>query len=224
MSGVNEDEVTAPVTSPPLAYTDIGDKNDINEIERAQSAVDPDLDKKDQTDYDKVDKELAQYVSSARVDISPEENTRLRRLIDKRILTVMIATYFIQAIDKGTLSFASIMGILTDTNLSGQDYSWLTTCIYITILIVEYPQNFIIPRVPVGKYLSCMIVAWGVVLACTAACTNFTGLVTVRTLLGLFESACQPSFVVMSAMWYKREEQAARVTFWYAMNGLQVVP
>jgi len=102
-------------------------------------------------------------------------------------------------------------------------YQWLTTCIYITILIVEYPQNYIIARVPIAKYLSGMIIAWGAVLACTAACKNFTGLVIVRTLLGLFESACQPAFVILSSIWYKRDEQASRVTYWYMMNGAQQV-
>ena len=74
---------------------------------------------------------------------------------------------------------------------------------------------------PIAKYLSVSIMAWGAVLACTAACTTFTGLVTVRTLLGLFESVCQPAFVVISSTWYKREEQASRVTYWYMMNGAQ---
>jgi hypothetical protein len=44
-------------------------------------------------------------------------------MIDKRVLVIMIATYFIQAIDKGTLSFASIMGIIPDTKLVGQQVS-----------------------------------------------------------------------------------------------------
>lgn len=39
--------------------------------------------------------------------------------------------------------------------------------------------------------------AWGAVLACTAACTNFAGLVVVRTLLGVFECVCQPAFVFL---------------------------
>jgi MFS family permease len=75
--------------------------------------------------------------------------------------------------------------------------------------------------VRIAKYLSFSIMAWGIVLACTAACHNFTGLVAVRTLLGLFESVCQPAFVVLSSTWYKRDEQAARVTYWYMMNGAQ---
>lgn len=225
---------------PAAAATDNpGSKHEISHADRGLSV---DLDKKNVINYEKVDKELAQYVSEAKIEISEEKNTELRRMIDRRVLVVMIATYFLQAIDKGTMSFASIMGIVSDTKLVGQDvsltsslsfpplerrlwkvanmesptrqYNWLTTCIYITILVVEYPQNYIIARVPIAKYLSFSIIGWGTVLACTAACNSFAGLVVVRTLLGLFESACQPSFVVLSAMWYRREEQAARVTYW----------
>ncbi|KAI1500038.1 major facilitator superfamily domain-containing protein [Biscogniauxia marginata] len=214
---------------PTASQQDDEAKNSVAEVERAQSGVD-DIEFKHKTmDYDKVDKEVAKYMSSSRIEISPEENTRLRRLIDRRVLVIMIITYFLQAIDKGTLSFSSIMGLPKDTGLATPDgkvtqqYSWLTTCIYITILCVEYPQNYIIARVPVAKYLGFSIAAWGAVLACHAACKNFVGLVTVRTLLGLFESACQPAFVVLSAMWYRREEQASRVTYWYMMNGAQQI-
>jgi hypothetical protein len=90
---------------------------DVVEAERAQS---PEFEKSGQN-YSKMDKELAAYVSDTRIEISPEEDTRLRRLIDKRVLAIMITTYFLQAIDKGTLSFASIMGIVEDTNLQGQE-------------------------------------------------------------------------------------------------------
>ncbi|KAK3323240.1 major facilitator superfamily transporter [Cercophora scortea] len=196
--------------------------------EKVHSATGPDdgyLEdvKKDRQNFERVDQEVAKYTSDTAFDISPELNDSLRRKIDKRVLYIMISTYFLQAIDKGTMSFASIMGIQADTGLHGQDYSWLTTCIYIVILIVEYPQNWLITRVPIAKYLSFSIIAWGAVLACTAACNNFVGLVAVRCLLGLFESACQPAFIVLSAMWYRREEQTARVTYWYMMNGAQQV-
>lgn len=130
----------------------------------------------------------------------------------------MIITYFLQAIDKGTLSFASIMGIRLDTNLQGPEYSWLTTCIYIAILIVEYPTNWILQRVPIGKYLAFNIIVWSIILGCHSIAKNFTHLIVLRTLLGIFEAACQPTFVVLSSMWYKREEQASRITYWYMMN------
>lgn len=89
------------------------------------------------------------------------------------------------------------MGIREDTHLRGQDYAWLTTCVYIAILVWEFPTNRLIQRLPIAKYLGFNIMAWGAVLACTAACKNFASLVVVRTLLGVFECVCQPAFVFL---------------------------
>lgn len=55
--------------------------------------------------------------SSTRVVVSEEDNKRLKKMIDRRVLVIMILTYFLQALDKGTMSFASIMGIKTDAHL-----------------------------------------------------------------------------------------------------------
>ena len=40
-------------------------------------------------------------------------------------------------------------------------------------------------------------------------------------LLGIVNAVRQHSFLVLSAMGYKRSEQAATVTYWYMMNGAQ---
>lgn len=126
------------VANPVQPHQDDKAKEALAEAERALSHVE---DPKDRVNYDKIDKELAQYVSDGQVVVSKEESDRLRRLIDRRVLAIMIVTYFVQAIDKGTMSFAAIMGIRKDLALEeGQKFSWLTTCIYITILFVEYPQ------------------------------------------------------------------------------------
>lgn len=83
------------------------------------------------------------------------------------------------------------------------------------ILLVEYPENYIIQRVPIGKWLGVNIVLWGVTLSLFAAMKNFPGLITLRAILGIFEAVSQPTFVLLSSMWYKREEQAGIVIFWY---------
>jgi hypothetical protein len=60
-----------------------------------------------------------------RVDVDEPTSRRLKKLIDRRVLTIMVATYLVQALDKGTLSFTSIMGILDDTHLHGTQVSFL---------------------------------------------------------------------------------------------------
>lgn len=84
---------------------------------------------KDITDFNQVDKEVAKYTSDVRIDIDEATNNRLKKMINRRVLFIMIFTYFLQALDKGTLSFASIMGIQKDAGLVGQQ-----VCIPLSIL------------------------------------------------------------------------------------------
>ncbi|KAN0110890.1 major facilitator superfamily transporter [Hyaloscypha variabilis] len=191
--------------------------------EDAPEIVEDEVLKKGHMNYDLVDEEVAKYASETIVEVDEETSSRLKRMIDKRILAIMIGTYLIQTLDKGTMSFASIMGIIDETHLVGTQYSWLTSIIYIIILVVEYPENWIIQRVPIAKWLGLNIILWGITLSLHAAMKNFAGLVTLRAFLGLFEAVSQPTFVLLSGMWYKRDEQAGAVIYWYMMNGVQQV-
>jgi hypothetical protein len=102
--------------------------NDPNNAIRASSEPNMDLDNKDVShvervfsteakpekvdlDYSRMDKEVQEYALRGQLDIDDAESRRLRRRVDRRVLVVMIITYFLQALDKGTLSFASIMGL-----------------------------------------------------------------------------------------------------------------
>lgn len=87
------------------------DKKDITQLERTLSAAD---EKGDHANYERVDHEVAKYADATGVALSQEEDDRLKKLIDRRVLPIMVFTYFLQALDKGTMSFASIMGIRKD--------------------------------------------------------------------------------------------------------------
>lgn len=66
------------------------------------------------------DDETARYAEGAPILIDEATNKRLFWKINKRILFVMLVTYFCQSLDKGTLGFSSIMGIKQDAHLVGQ--------------------------------------------------------------------------------------------------------
>lgn len=87
------------------------DKKDITQAERTLSAAD---EKADHANYERVDDEVARYANATGVALSEAEDARLKKLIDRRVLPIMVFTYFLQALDKGTMSFASIMGIRAD--------------------------------------------------------------------------------------------------------------
>lgn len=64
------------------------------------------------------------------------------------------------------------------------------------------------------------IAPWGITLALQAAMFNFQGIIALRAFLGVFEAATQPTFTLLSGMWYTREEQAGAVTFWFVTFNL----
>ncbi|KAL0935838.1 allantoate permease [Colletotrichum truncatum] len=214
------------VQATPDAIRNSDEKNtgaDAAQIERTLSGADA---KGEHVNYDRIDGELAKYAAGdGSIVITEEENKRLKKLIDRRVLPIMVVTYFLQALDKGTMSFSSVMGIRDDIPAlkANTNFAWLTTCIYLAVLVVEYPTNWAIQRLPVAKYLGFNILAWSTVLCCHALCFSFPALIAVRTLLGIFEAVCQPAFLIMSSIWYKREEQAQVVTYWYMMNGMQQI-
>ena len=61
----------------------------------------------------------------------PKRLKRLVRKIDLTIAPLLAAVYFLQFLDKTTLSYTAVMGIRTDTHLKGQQYSDLGMLFYI---------------------------------------------------------------------------------------------
>ena len=93
------------------------EKRDISHVERVLSPGD-DI-KKDGIDFSRMDREVQEYAMRGLVEVDEVTSRRLRRMIDSRVLVIMIFTYFLQALDKGTLSFSSIMGLREEFGLIG---------------------------------------------------------------------------------------------------------
>lgn len=91
----------------------------------------------------------------------------------------------------------------TDTrqHLKGQQYSWVSSVFYFGYFFWEYPTTFLIARLPIAKYLAANTFVWGIVVALTAACSNYGGLVTVRFALGVAEATITPAFLFITSTW-----------------------
>ncbi|PSK51840.1 High-affinity nicotinic acid transporter [Elsinoe australis] len=151
----------------------------------------------------------------------PVLHEKLLRKIDFTICPLLACVYFLQFLDKTTLSYTAIMGIRQDTHLVGQDYSNLSMLFYIGFLATEFPTQYLSQKIAkYSLYLSINIMIWGVVLMSHAATTSFAGLAVCRTLLGVFEACVAPILVMIIAMWYKKNEQGRRVSYFYVMNSL----
>lgn len=55
-----------------------------------------------------------------------------------------------------------------------------------------------------------------------STCKNFTTLGVLRALAGAAESCSDPSFMLITSMWYTRRQQPVRIGIWYTANGLGI--
>lgn len=163
----------------------------------------------------------AAQVNPEHVHVTEEEDAlakRILRKIDWRLIPLMFITYNLNFMDKTILSSASVFGLREDNvkspilphsslmltlqqHLKGQQYSWVSSVFYFGYFFWEYPTTLLIARLPVAKYLAANTFMWGVVVALTAVCSNYGGLITVRFFLGVAEATITPAFMFITSTW-----------------------
>lgn len=160
----------------------------LNEIQTVENVSEKHV--ADGEDLDGKDRaaELLQNANQTIV-VSPEDNARILRKIDLTVLPIMLAVYFLQQLDKSTLSYASVFGLVKDAHLVGQDYSWLGSIVYVAQLVMQPLIAFVLVKLPTGKFAGVMVFFWGLVLSCMCVANTFKGLVAARFFLGCFEAS-----------------------------------
>ncbi|KAI0751331.1 MFS general substrate transporter [Daedaleopsis nitida] len=147
---------------------------------------------------------------------SEEYYRKLRNKLDLLIIPLCAAVYFTQFLDKTSLNYASIMGF----PITGQQYNLVSLAFYLGFLFWEFPTVYISQKLRVAKYLGANIIVWGIVLMCHAAASSFGAFFALRFLLGMCESCVAPILILIISMFYRKNEQATRVSWFYVMNGL----
>ncbi|KAF5668259.1 allantoate permease [Fusarium denticulatum] len=124
---------------------------------------------------------------------TPEEEKAVLRKIDWRILPLILIAYFFQQLDKSTLSYSSVFDITTDANLHGTHFSWLGSSLYLAQLVAQPLAALTLVKLPTGKVIAGAIFLWA------------------------------PSLIAVTQMWWKRNEQTLRTSYWSAINGLTFI-
>jgi sugar phosphate permease len=73
----------------------------------------------------------------------------------------MWAVYFLQYLDKTLINYANVMGLQEDTNTNAAQFSYLAMIFYVSYLVSEIPQGYLMQRFPTAKYLGIQVILWG---------------------------------------------------------------
>ncbi|SPN96644.1 probable permease of the major facilitator superfamily [Cephalotrichum gorgonifer] len=171
-----------------------------------------------------IGEKAAEFLAAhGQVTYTYDEEKRVLKKINWRVLPILLGSYFFQQLDKSSLSYVSIFGIIEDANLVGKQYSWLGSILYLAQLVFQPLAAFILVKLPYGKVIGAAVFCWGATQAIMTAATGFPSLLGLRFLLGTFEAMIAPSCVAVTTMWWRRSEQTLVTSTWNAMNGITAI-
>lgn len=104
------------------------------------------------------------------------------------------------------LSQARLGTLEKDLNMKGTDYNLATSILFVGYLLMQLPSNLLLTKIRPSLFLGIAMAIWGVISACQAATTSFTGLVVSRFFLGFVEAPFFPGAVMLMSSWYTRQE------------------
>ena len=132
----------------------------------------------------------------------------------------MCSVYLMGFLDKMSLNYANAYSLQADLNLVGREYSWTAAILNLGFVAGSYPASFALQKLAIGKFCGVMLLLWGATLMASAASKNFATLMALRFLLGFFEACIGPAWVLLTSMFWTREEQPLRMCFWLGCNGI----
>ncbi|GAB7366182.1 hypothetical protein MBLNU230_g7742t1 [Neophaeotheca triangularis] len=151
-----------------------------------------------------------------------EETRKLMRRVDLRLIPICGAMYCVSLLDRTNLSNACIAGLCDELvleDVNGVDrYSIVTLVFFITYTLMQPPATVLCRKIGPRVFLSTITLAWGVVMIGMGFLNNWTSLLALRLILGIFEAGFFPGVVYLLSTWYRRYEVGKRYAFFYIIG------
>ncbi|KAJ1329265.1 YIL166C-like transporter [Microdochium nivale] len=155
---------------------------------------------------------------------TPEEEAAIVRKTDVKLLIWLCLMFFGLQLDRGNLSNALAGTILTDLNITTDDFNNGTTIQLLCFLLAEFPVQFITKRYGFHIVLPTLMMCWSTVSWAQAFMTNRVGFYITRAMIGGFEGGFIPGVILMATYYYTSKELSVRLAaFWATLNIARVI-
>ncbi|KAI7214005.1 MFS general substrate transporter [Hortaea werneckii] len=140
---------------------------------------------------------------------TPDEEHRVRRKLDTHLVLFVAMLYMMSFLDRSNIGNAKIAGLVEDLKLDDDQYEWLLTAFYIAYILFEW-MTLCYKIFPPHIYISCCVMAWGVLASLQSITSSFGGLLVLRALLGIGEAAFVGIPFYLS-FFFRKDELAFRI-------------
>jgi ACS family tartrate transporter-like MFS transporter len=126
---------------------------------------------------------------------------RTMRKVYMRLLPFTFALYLICYLDRANIGFAALT-MNRDLGFSSYIYGLGAGAFFWGYFLLEVPSNLILEKVGARRWISRIMVSWGIVSACFAFVQGPWSFFTLRFLLGLAEAGFFPGMILYFSYWF----------------------
>ena len=121
--------------------------------------------------------------------------------VARRFVPLVITAAFLAYLDRVNVSFAAL-SMNADLGLTAAAYGFGAGVFFLPYVLFEVPSNIILERVGARRWLSRIMLSWGVVSLCMVFVRGAWSFYLVRALLGFAEAGLYPGVVYFLATWF----------------------
>lgn len=126
----------------------------------------------------------------------------------------MTLLYVISFLDRANISFAK-QAMQVSIGISEHTYALAAGLFFISYSLCGFPSNLILHRVGAKRWLSFLMIGWGILSMATMFVTGSTSFYSLRILLGVLEAGFFPGAVLYLTYWFPQRVRGEIMGLFY---------
>jgi len=155
-------------------------------------------------------------------DAEPEVARRARHRIARRLLPFLFLLYVIAFLDRMNVGAAALQ-MPHDLGFSEGVIGMGAGVFFLGYFLLEIPGALIAERWSARRWIARIMISWGLVTALMAFIHTSRQFYVIRFLVGAAEAGFLPGVIVYLTHWFRYQDRAKAVAFFYAANPLSYV-
>jgi MFS transporter, ACS family, tartrate transporter len=149
----------------------------------------------------------------------PELEAITVRKLFLHLLPFLFLLYIVAYLDRINVSFAALQ-MREQLHLTDRMYGRAAGMFFAGYFFFQLPSNLVLERIGVRKWISALMVVWGLVSCCTIFVRGPVSFYVLRFLLGAAEAGFFPGMILYMKRWFPANSRARAVAWFMTANPL----
>ncbi|KIJ39717.1 hypothetical protein M422DRAFT_60684 [Sphaerobolus stellatus SS14] len=158
------------------------------------------------------------YTEKVEEASSDEDERRLVKKLDRRILPIMCLLYLFAYLDRTNLGNARLQGLPQDIlggDPTGKLFDWVNSAFFFSYILCQVPATIIMKLFNPRIWMGCVAIGWSICSILMSTGFSFAGTMICRIGLGVFEAGFSPSIPIYFSLFYTKAELGLRLAHWF---------